>query len=253
MSKIEELIPIKIREKIDDNFKLTIDTAKMLYFELNCNLSFVNDELKRFFLKFSNDELLSWNNEYYKFMDIKLNYLYNQDISIDNLIEYSSILEFMSYIYTDSKNNYILYISYLKKYIKKYGYIMFYGIEGTNYDDLKQYALPWLFKVFMFDIDQRFLLLDNQNRITLHKMFPTLDKYGLIPLFIHLGYKDLLQECLYLINESLNIDNILNDQIIMEKLNIKFLNSNLISMLEVAKKERIEMIESYLKAHKCEI
>lgn len=249
MGRLEELIPNKIRKKLGPNFKLTKDTAKKLYFELDCELCIVSDDLIDFFKQFSDDELISWNNEYYKYMDNKLNSFYNQDVSLDNLIEYSFAIYIISQVYTDNKENYVMYLSNIKKYITKYGYIMFYSIEGTEFDNLKQYALPWLYKIFMFDVNGRFFKMENRCLITLHKMYPTLDKYGLVPIFIHLGYDDLLKECLDLLRESLDVNNVLNSRIqdLLKKLRIKIINYDLIDVLKSGKEYYKVEINSYLK------
>ena len=61
MGKLEECIPPKTRERLGKDFKVTKDTAKILYFELGCDLNFIDGELEKYFLKFSDDELISWN------------------------------------------------------------------------------------------------------------------------------------------------------------------------------------------------
>lgn len=254
MGKLEELIPIKIRGKLGPDFKLTRDTAKKLYFELDCELWIVNGSLRDFFKQFTDDELISWNNEYYTYMNSKLNSFYNQDISLNNLVDYSFAIQSISQVYTDDKDNYAIYLNSIKKYITKYGYIMFYGIEGTEYDNIKQYALPWLYKIFMFDINERFFKTENNNRVTFHKMYPTLDKYGLVPLFIHLRYDDLLEECLDLLRESFDVNNVLNSrtQELMKKLGIRIINSDLIDVLKLGKEFYKAEINTYLEGHKVE-
>ena len=86
----------------------------------NCDLNFIDGDLEKFFLQFSDDELISWNNEYFKYMDNKLNAMYEEEVSFENLRNYSSFLVRMSEVYTTIKENYILYLENIKKYISKY-------------------------------------------------------------------------------------------------------------------------------------
>ncbi|MCR5787228.1 MAG: hypothetical protein K6G28_05965 [Acholeplasmatales bacterium] len=249
MGKLEECIPPKTRERLGKEFKVTKDTAKVLYFELCCDLNFIDGDLEKFFLQFSDDELISWNNEYFKYMDNKLNAMYEEEVSFENLDYYSFLLYVMSYVYTTSKENYILYLENIKKFISKYGYIMFYGIEGTKYDNLIQYALTDLFKIFMFEINERFLYT-HTNRITLKKEYPSIGAYGLIPIFIELGYNDLLKECFEIINQSFDIKNVMKTKELMDYMNIRFINSNIANAIPIIKERRLNRINSYLKSHK---
>ena len=248
MGKLEEGIPPIPRERLGKEFKVTKDTAKVLYFELCCDLNFIDGDLEKFFLQFSDDELISWNNEYFKYMDNKLNAMYEEEVSFENLDYYSFLLYVMSYVYTTSKENYILYLENIKKFISKYGYIMFYGIEGTKYDNLSQYALTDLFKIFMFEINERFLYT-HTNRITLKKEYPSIGAYGLIPVFIELGYNDLLKECFDIINQSFDIKNVLKSKELMDYMNIRFINSNIADAIPRIKERRLMMVNSYLESH----
>lgn len=251
MGRLEECILPKTRERLGKDFKVTKDTAKRLYFELGCDLNFVDVDLEKYFLQFSDDELISWNNEYFKYMDNKLNIMYLQEVSFDNLKDYSYFLYRMSRVYTTSKENYILYLENIKKYISKYGYIMFYGIEGTEYDNLSQYALPGLFEIFMFEINERFLY-QNSRRITLKKEYPSIGAYGLIPVFIELGYNDLLKECFEIINQSFDIKNVMKTKELMDYMNIRFINSNIADAIPIIKKRLLMWVNSYLESHNIE-
>ena len=157
----------------------------------------------------------------------------------------------MSQVYTTSKDNYILYLEYIKKYISKYGYIMFYGIVGTEYDNLTQYALTDLFDIFMFEINERFLY-QNMHRITLKKEYPSIGAYGLIPVFIELGYIDLLKECFDIINQSFDIKNVIKSNELMDYMNIRFINSNIADAIPSIKRRRLMMVNSYLESHNIE-
>ena len=92
MSKLEECIPPKTHERLGKEFKVTKDTAKILYFELGCSLGYIGKDLADFFLQFSDDELISWNNEYFKYTDNKLNIMYEEKVSLENLDDYSFFL-----------------------------------------------------------------------------------------------------------------------------------------------------------------
>lgn len=106
MGRLEECIPPKTHERLGKDFKVTKDTAKILYFELGCDLNFLNCDLEMFFLQFSDNELISWNDEYFKYMNNKLNTMYLQEVSFDNLNDYSYFLYRMSRVYTTSKTYY---------------------------------------------------------------------------------------------------------------------------------------------------
>ena len=45
MSKLEECIPPKTHERLGKEFKVTKDTAKILYFELGCSLGYIGKEI----------------------------------------------------------------------------------------------------------------------------------------------------------------------------------------------------------------
>lgn len=248
MGRLEECIPPKTHERLGKDFKVTKDTAKILYFELGCDLNFLDCDLEIYFLQFSDNELISWNDEYFKYMNNKLNIMYEAEVSFYNLKDYSFFLYRMSQVYTTSKDNYILYLKYIKKYISKYGYIMFYGIEGTEYDNLTQYALTDLFDIFMFEINERFLY-QNMHRITLKKEYPSIGAYGLIPVFIELGYIDLLKECFDIINQSFDIKNVIKSKELMDYMNIRFINSNIADAIPSIKRRRLMMVNSYLESH----
>ena len=128
---------------------------------------------------------------------------------------------------------------------------MFYGIEGTKYDNLSQYALTDLFKIFMFEINERYLYTDT-NRITLKKEYPSIGAYGLIPVFIELGYNDLLKECFDIINQSFDVKNVMKAKELMDYMNIRFINSNIVGAIPKIKERRLMIVNSYLESHNIE-
>ena len=89
MGRLEEGIPPIPRERLGKEFKVTKDTAKVLYFELGCDLNFIDGDLEKYFLQFSDNELISWNDEYFKYMNNKLNIMYEAEVSFYNLKDYS--------------------------------------------------------------------------------------------------------------------------------------------------------------------
>lgn len=251
MKELEAELPYYLTLKYGKTFyKVNKSNAKDLYFDSHCNFDLIHHFLP-FYSQYTFDEILNWNNEYFSYIDKQLNDFYIEDISLDNLLDYSFLLISISKVYTNDKNNYIIYLNNLKKYITKYGYFLFYGLIDI-FDGI-QYGLPYMFNIVYNNISDFDFYKNNKRVITIKKMIPDLDKCGLVPLFLRFGYDDLLNEILFIFKNSLRIEKIFGSINIMNQLGLRFSLIDDPKHLNEQRTFRYNLINNYLKDHNSKI
>ncbi len=234
------------REKFGNNFELDNDNVKELYFAENCQPLFYY--VDNYFQQFSRETLISWNEEYLNNIEkIAQNY-YEESLSLENMDNYALYLKKLVDIFTTKKDFGYRIMSLIKQFIKKYGYILFYGIENKETQFSKQYPYVNLFNCIFYKIS-----IDTRphsiKHVSVQNMLFDSNYRGLIPFAIENGLEDLYKECIELFYEIHNSKNLVSSLNLLKKFDSRFCRADLsiIEMTELFKNSRKQQINDYLR------
>jgi len=185
------MISTKIGEKKRKEFKLNLDTAKELYFLLECNTAYFckNEGINFYKDNFTIETLLSWNEEFILLSidECRQNIIdgLTKEIFIETVNKLATILN----IFVRSKKVIKQVIDFMDFFIENVGCFVFFRTYGINIDDHTLYDL-WRRILFKNNLNSDFVT----NNLTSISKFYTVDGEGFVPTLIYQEYFDLLNE-----------------------------------------------------------
>lgn len=185
------IIISKIGEKAAKELKLNKETAKEVYFLMDCSTAhFFKKEGTNFYKdNISVEELLSWNEEFVlsKIDECKKNYF--NGFTIDSFIKTINTLATILEIYVTNRNVLKSVIDLLDFFVDKIGSFIFFQLSGNGIDD---HSIDYLWHKLLCKIDLKSNYTTN-NLTNITKFYDA--KYeGFIPTLVYQGYFDLLNE-----------------------------------------------------------
>ncbi|MCR5786843.1 MAG: hypothetical protein K6G28_04010 [Acholeplasmatales bacterium] len=184
-----------IKEKYGDSFKLTKENAKDVYILIYGEITdFLDDEYYFYINNYSDEDFFKWNDEAVNYhLDIIEDIIKTKD-DIHSVYNCCCDLYECTRVFAQKKETYIRLVEVLKKFYLKYGYFMNYLF---NYNSLfpEEYA-PNGFTHFR-GLQSHYI---NKSKTispsisSLEHTYPDIERYGLIPNLIHLGYYDIIKK-----------------------------------------------------------
>ncbi len=193
-----------IKKKYGDNFKLTKENAKEVYILINGLLNEYSEKEYDFYINnYTNEDFFKWNDEAVNYhLDIVEDTIESKD-DIHSIYDCCCELYECSMVFAQKKETYLRFIEVLKRFYLKYGYFMNYLF---NYDSLfpEEYGSNGFshFRGLQLHYNSKRLQTFYRPNIkpksseisTLGHTYPDIERYGLIPNLIHLGYYDIIKK-----------------------------------------------------------
>ena len=185
------MISNKIGEKKRKEFKLNKDTAKELYFLLECNTAYFckNEGINFYKENFTTETLVSWNEEFVLLQLEECKKNYYTGLTIESFVKTVNMIATILNIYIKNKNVIKYIIDFLDFFIEKVGCFMFFRTYGKNIDDHTLYDL-WRRILFKGNLNSNFTI----NNLTSISKFHNSDSEGFVPTLVYQEYYDLLNE-----------------------------------------------------------
>ena len=248
----EENIKEYAKERLGSDFELNKDNAKLFYFAEDCRPIFYH--IVCYFKQFSRETLISWNEEYLDTIATKrIEEYYSSQLTFKNMTKYALYLTILNEIYTTNKSHGYMIMKFIKKYINKYGYIMFHALDTEDSRTCKQYPYADLNNCLFYKISERGFKLMDGKRCNLYNIISDKNYYGLIPFAIDNGLDDLYDECIKLLDEVFKKENLFLKEDIMKKMNISYSFNDFDRVMSLSRKYKFDEINDYLKQFEREI